>query len=86
MRPTVVIVGTLDTKGDEVAYLKELVECEDCATIVMDVGILRAPLVPADIAPANRLSSVLEEISRGSSIAETEDLPWRPWFEVDPQS
>ncbi len=49
MRPTVVIVGTLDTKGDEVAYLKELVECEDCATIVMDVGILRAPLVPADI-------------------------------------
>jgi len=50
MTPTVAIVGTLDTKGDEVAHLKELVEQENCSTIVMDVGILHAPVVSADIA------------------------------------
>ena len=50
MTPTVAIVGTLDTKGDEVAHLKELVEQENCSAIVMDVGILHAPVVSADIA------------------------------------
>jgi len=49
MNPSVVIVGTLDTKGEEVRYLKELIEAEGCSATVLDVGILHPPTVTADI-------------------------------------
>jgi len=49
MPATVVIVGTLDTKGDEVGYVKRIVEEEGCSAIVVDVGTLREPTFQADI-------------------------------------
>ncbi len=49
MRCTVVILATLDTKGEEVGYLKDLIEKEGCATVVVDVGTLHPPAVPADV-------------------------------------
>lgn len=48
MRPTVVIVGTLDTKGDEVGYLREIIQNAGCSTLVVDVGVLPSPTIPAD--------------------------------------
>ena len=38
--PTVLVIGTLDTKGPETLYLKECVEALGCATLVLDSGIL----------------------------------------------
>ncbi len=49
MQPTVVIAGTLDTKGQEVGYVKRLIEDTGCSTMVLDVGILRRPEIPSDI-------------------------------------
>ena len=49
MPPTVVIVGTLDTKGEEVGYLKEVIQQAGCATVVVDVGVLPSPTIAADI-------------------------------------
>lgn len=49
MPPTIVIVGTLDTKGEEVGFLKEGIEEEGCSTIVVDVGTLHEPAIKADI-------------------------------------
>ena len=49
-RPTIVLVGTLDTKGHEYAYLRERVEAGGAATVLVDVGVLGEPQVPADIA------------------------------------
>lgn len=46
---TIVIPATLDTKGEEVGYLKNLIEKEGCATVVVDVGTLHPPAVPADV-------------------------------------
>lgn len=46
---SVVILGTLDTKGEEVGYLKNLIETEGCSTIVVDVGTLHPATVPADV-------------------------------------
>ncbi len=40
MVPHIAIVGTLDTKGQEVAFLKQLIEQSECIAIVVDVGIL----------------------------------------------
>ncbi len=49
MPPTVVIVGTLDTKGEEIGYVKRLLEDAACSTLVIDVGVLHAPGIQSDI-------------------------------------
>lgn len=49
MKPVVVIVGTLDTKGQEIDYLKNELSKNGCQTIVIDVGTLNPPRCPADI-------------------------------------
>jgi uncharacterized protein (UPF0261 family) len=49
-RPTIVLVGTLDTKGHEYDYLRERIEAAGAATVLIDVGVLGEPQVPADIA------------------------------------
>ncbi len=43
------IIGTLDTKGDEVAYLSQAIKARGIATVVIDCGILGEPLFAADI-------------------------------------
>lgn len=47
---TVVLLGTFDTKGDEYAYVKTLIEATGVRTLAVDVGILGAPKLAADVA------------------------------------
>lgn len=49
MRPVVLIVGTLDTKVREVAYLKERITGNDCDTVIMDVGVFPQSKLDPDI-------------------------------------
>src|SRR3954452_10160551 len=46
---TVVLVGTLDTKGHEYARLRRLVEAAGGDCILIDAGILGSSQVPAEI-------------------------------------
>src|SRR4249919_2238708 len=46
---TVVLVGTLDTKGIEYAYLRDRLHEHDVAVILVDVGVLDEPLVQPDV-------------------------------------
>jgi uncharacterized protein (UPF0261 family) len=64
MRKTVVIVSTLDTKSDEVGYLRERLQQGGVDTIVVDAGVLGQPCVGADISS--------EEVAHlgGSSVQE----------------
>ena len=62
---TVVLVGTLDTKGREYAYLRAAIEAAGAATILVDTGVLGAPQVAADI--------TREEVARAGG-AEHADL------------
>ena len=48
-RATVVLVGTLDTKGREYAYLRDAIEAAGVTTILVDAGVLGEPQVAADI-------------------------------------
>src|SRR3954452_19766495 len=48
-RPTVVLVGTLDTKGTEYAFLRERLEDAGVATILVDVGTQGAAGTRADV-------------------------------------
>jgi len=49
MTKTIAIVGTLDTKGEEVKYLKELIERRGHKAIVIDTGVLGAAPFAAEI-------------------------------------
>lgn len=51
--PTVLLIGTLDTKGAEIAYLAERVRALGAATLILDSGILGEPIgVTPDITRA----------------------------------
>jgi uncharacterized protein (UPF0261 family) len=64
MTKAIMVIGTLDTKGDEVEYLKRQIERRGHRTIAVDVGVLDKPLTRADI--------TREEIAKvgGSSLDE----------------
>lgn len=49
MSKTVVIVGTLDTKGREFAFIKELIEKEGLNTLVVDFGVMGEPTFEPDV-------------------------------------
>nr|BBH93183.1 hypothetical protein KTA_13820 [Thermogemmatispora argillosa] len=61
---TVVLVGTLDTKGHEYAYLRERVRAEGCDVLLVDAGVKGTPLTQPDISR--------EEVARaaGAEVAE----------------
>jgi uncharacterized protein (UPF0261 family) len=48
-RPTVVLVGTLDTKGEEYDYLRARLEAAGVATLLVDVGTQGPPRARADV-------------------------------------
>jgi uncharacterized protein (UPF0261 family) len=47
--PTVVLVGTLDTKGPEIGFVRERLRNQGVDVIVMDTGVLDEPTLEADI-------------------------------------
>jgi uncharacterized protein (UPF0261 family) len=48
--PTVVLVGTLDTKGDEYAFLRSRLEDAGLQVVLVDVGTLGPPRTTPDVA------------------------------------
>jgi uncharacterized protein (UPF0261 family) len=50
--PVVLLIGTLDTKGQEYAYVRDQIRAAGHDTIVMDLGILGEPVFAPDIAAA----------------------------------
>lgn len=77
MRPkTVAILGTLDTKGEEFAYLRSRIESAGLATLVVDCGVLEPPAFAPQIsrqevaeAGGHALENLLARRDRGESIA-----------------
>jgi uncharacterized protein (UPF0261 family) len=73
--PTVCIVGTLDTKGPEFAFLKKRIEDAGCRAVVIDAGILGEPSFPPDIgreavarAAGERLADLVARNDRGAAV------------------
>ncbi len=52
MAKTVVIIGTLDTKGQEFAFIKKLVEKEGLKALVVDFGVMGKPAFKPDVTGA----------------------------------
>ncbi|MBW1674273.1 MAG: Tm-1-like ATP-binding domain-containing protein [Deltaproteobacteria bacterium] len=62
MVKTVAIVGTLDTKGEEIAFLKSLILTRSHKVIIADTGILGEPHLQADISRHEIASAGGEDI------------------------
>lgn len=41
--PTIVVLGTLDTKGVEIGFLAEQIQAQGCDTLIVDLGVLKPP-------------------------------------------
>ncbi len=46
---TVLVIGTLDTKGEEIAFLRAQIEARGCRTLVADPGVLGEPAFQPDV-------------------------------------
>ena len=76
MKPTVLLIGTLDTKGPETAYLQSRIQEHGCDTLVLDSGILgEADGIVADFdratvarAAGSDLETIRDSGSRGKAV------------------
>jgi uncharacterized protein (UPF0261 family) len=73
---TVVIVGTLDTKGPEFLFLKQRIESHGLRTLVVNTGILGEPHFTPDVSAAEvaraggtELSTLVTRADRGAGVA-----------------
>lgn len=63
----IILVGTLDTKGEEFSYLKEQLTAAGAETLVVDVGVVGAPLFVPDVSReeiAGWAGTTLEQLVR----------------------
>ena len=74
--PAVALIGTLDTKGDEIAYVRDRLRALGVDALVIDSGILGEPGFPPDItheqvaaAGGYTLGEVRAAGSRGAAVA-----------------
>ncbi len=73
---TVVLLGTLDTKGTEYDFLRRQVQAAGCDTILIDAGILGDAQVPADVSNHEVAAAAGEDLAalaaagdRGAAVA-----------------
>ena len=76
MAKTVCIVGTMDTKGLEFAFIKAQIESSGVSTCVVNTGIMGEPQLAADVSAdevarkaGSSLEALREEGDRGNSVA-----------------
>ncbi len=76
LKKTVVLVGTLDTKGAEYAFLKDAIEKNGYHTITVDVGILNKPPFTPDVtrsevarAGGGNITQLVRQKDRGKAVA-----------------
>jgi uncharacterized protein (UPF0261 family) len=73
---SILLIATLDTKGTEAAFVRDLLKQQGQTVIVLDAGVLGPPLFSADIdraavfrAAGTTLDAVLRERDRGRAVA-----------------
>ena len=61
MSKTILLIGTLDTKGDEFAYVRDLIQARGHHTLIMNAGVFESS-IPADIDAEDVASAGGEEL------------------------
>ena len=72
---SIVVIGTLDTKGVEVAFVRDVLHSAGLTTLVIDAGVLQPPHLKPDIsreevfaAAGTSLQAVQQAADRGRAI------------------
>jgi uncharacterized protein (UPF0261 family) len=63
MLKTIALIGTLDTKGEEFSFLRDLIEKAGLRTIMIDVGVLGSPGFDVDISQTEVAAAANEDIA-----------------------
>ena len=77
MKKTIVILGTMDTKGLEFGYLNEQIKGKGFNTIVVDTGTRGRPLLQPDISRdevAAAAGATIDEISHAGGEAKAIEM------------
>lgn len=76
MAKTIALLGSLDTKGKEYAFVKQQVEGRGLQTLLIDVGVLEAPAVEPDVtreevaaAAGADVAALAQRKDRGEAVA-----------------
>lgn len=74
--PNVVLIGTLDTKGEEYAWVRDRLRETGVGTTLIDVGVLSEPIVKSDVsreevahAAGSNLADLVSTSHRGNAMA-----------------
>jgi uncharacterized protein (UPF0261 family) len=67
MAKTIGIVGTLDTKGQEFAFIKRLLEEKGLGTLTIDFGVMGPPAFPPDISRSEVVGAAGGDLARLAS-------------------
>jgi uncharacterized protein (UPF0261 family) len=72
---TVLLIGTLDTKGTEYGFVRDLIRARNVNTLVMDLGTLEEPSFMADVSAeevarrgGSTLTAIRERKDRGEAV------------------
>ena len=60
---TIALIGTLDTKGEEFAFLRDRIQNAGLGTIMIDVGVLGRPLFEPDISRIEVAAAANEDLA-----------------------
>jgi uncharacterized protein (UPF0261 family) len=66
MQKTILLIGTMDTKGAELVFCRDLIRRKGYGVLLLDAGILKDPEIPPDI---NR-----RDVARAAGVADLESL------------
>ena len=66
---SILVVGTLDTKGNEVQFLRDRLMAAGFATTVVDIGVLGPPVFQPDV-PREEIARAAGESISGLASAE----------------
>jgi uncharacterized protein (UPF0261 family) len=76
MAKTIALLGALDTKGAEYAFVKQCIEARGHTALLVDVGVLEPPLIEPDVsrqevarAAGVELAALVEKKDRGEAVA-----------------
>lgn len=76
-REPIAVIGTLDSKGDEIGYVKRLIERRGHPALVIDVGVQGVPAFPAEVlrervaaAAGAELGALAAAGNRGAALAQ----------------
>lgn len=66
MEKTILLMGTMDTKEEEILFCRDLIRRKGCSVLLMDAGILKDPRTPPDISR--------QEVARAAGVADLDSL------------